>query len=145
MSVFYLLPRLIRIMSNHPALQRPLLPMWLYVDGLVFVKGYESRAFYFLYGHLYPHGVWFYFPVISFFKLAPGMILLFFLLAALEVGDVLRNRNNAVTPSIVPASRQLHLQALLSALVVFAAIPMASKLNVGVRHFSVPIALAIIL
>ena len=54
----YLLPRLIRIMSNHPALQRPLLPMWLYVGSLVFVKGYESRAFYFL-GHLYPHGVWF--------------------------------------------------------------------------------------
>ena len=139
----YLLPRLIGIMSNHPALQRPLLPMWLYVDGLVFVKGYESRAFYFL-GHLYPHGVWFYFPVISFFKLAPGMILLFFLLAALVVADVLRNRNKAVKPSIVPAFRQLHLRALLSALVVFAAIPMASKLNVGVRHFSVPITLAII-
>jgi hypothetical protein len=118
--------------------------MWLYVDGLVFVKGYESRAFYFL-GHLYPHGVWFYFPVISFFKLAPGMILLFFLLAALVVTDLLRNRNKAVKPSIVPASRQRHLQALLSALVVFAAIPMASKLNVGVRHFSVPIGLAIIL
>ena len=75
--------------------------------------------------------------MISFFKLAPGMILLFFLLAALVVADVLQNRNKAVKPSIVPASRQLHLQALLSALVVFAAIPMASKLNVGVRHFSV--------
>jgi Dolichyl-phosphate-mannose-protein mannosyltransferase len=140
----YLLPRLITIMSNHPALQRPLQPLWLYVDGLVFVKGYESRAFYFL-GRLFPHGVWFYFPVISFFKLAPGMILLFFLLMALVVADVLRNRNKAVKPSIVSVSRQRHLQALLSALVVFAAIPMASKLNVGVRHFSVPIALGIIL
>lgn len=140
----YLLPRLIRIMTNHPALQRPLLPLWLYVDGLVFVKGYESRAFYFL-GHLFPHGVWFYFPVISFFKLAPGMILLFLLLAALVLTGFLRNRNKAVKAAIVPPWRQRHLQALLSALVVFAGIPMASKLNVGVRHFSVPIALGIIL
>jgi hypothetical protein len=141
-SPIYLLPRFVRIMSQHPVLQRPLLPMWLYLDGLAFVKGYEARPFYFL-GRMHPYGVWYYFPVISFFKLAPGMVLLCFLLAALVAAHLLRNKG--IGSSIVPDSRGRHLQAIISALIVFAAIPMASKLNVGVRHFSVPIALAVLL
>lgn len=137
-----LMYRSISIMTKHPALERILLPLWLYVGGLGFVVGYGSRPMYFL-GHWHPHGVWFYFPVISFFKLAPGMVLLFFLLAALAIANFLRNRGKGL--SIVPDSNRLHLRAMLATLVVFAAIPMASKLNVGVRHFSVPIALAVLL
>jgi hypothetical protein len=54
-------------------------------------------------------------------------------------------RNKGIGPSIVPDSKRRHVQAMLSALVVFAAIPMASALNVGVRHFSVPITLLVLL
>ena len=104
----YLLPRFIRIMSQHPVLQRPLLPMWLYADGLAYVKGYETRPIYFL-GSVRPHGVWYYFPVISFFKLAPGMVLLFFLLAILSTVHILNNREVAVrwcpTPSHFTCAR----------------------------------------
>ena len=68
-SPIYLLFRTTRIMTMHPGPERPLLPLWLYVDGLAFVKAYEIRPFYFL-GRMRPRGVWFYFPVMSFFKLA---------------------------------------------------------------------------
>jgi hypothetical protein len=138
----YLLPRFIRIMSQHPVLQRPLLPLWLYMDGLAFVKGYETRPIYFL-GRMHPGGVWYYFPVMSFFKLAPGMVLLFFLLAALATANVVRTRGTG--RPVVPDSRRLHLQAMICALVVFAIIPMTSTLNVGIRHFSVPISLTALL
>jgi hypothetical protein len=137
-----LMYRSISIMTKHPALERILLPLWLYVGGLGFVVGHGSRAMYFL-GRWHPYGVWYYFPVISFFKLAPGMIVLFFVLAALATANLLRQR--AKGSSIVPDSRRLHLRAMLVTLVVFALLAMASKLNVGVRHFSVPISVAVLL
>jgi hypothetical protein len=132
----------VKLMMEHPILQRILLPLWLYVGGLGFVIAYGSRAMYFL-GRWYPHGVWYYFPVISFFKLAPGMVLLFFLLAALATANFLHNKRAGI--SVVSASNRFHLHAILAALVVFALIPMASNLNVGVRHFSVPITLSVLL
>lgn len=137
-----LMYRSISIMTKHPVLERILLPLWLYVGGLGFVVGYGSRPVYFL-GHWHPHGVWFYFPVMSFFKLAPGMVLLFLLLAGLATANFLRKRGERL--SVVPNSYQLHLHAMLATLVVYALIDMASKLNIGVRHFSVPIALAVLL
>ena len=137
-----LLYRSVKIMTKLPVLQRMLLPIWLYAGGLSFVNGYADRAIYFL-GKGRPHGVWFYFPVISFFKLAPGMVLLFLLLAGLASANVLRNRGKGI--SVVADSHRLHLSALVVTLVVFAVISMASKLNVGIRHFSVPITLAVLL
>jgi hypothetical protein len=134
--------RSISLMTEHPVLERILLPLWLYVGGLGFVVGYGSRPMYFL-GHWHPHGVWFYFPVISFFKLAPGMVLLLVVLVALATANFLRNRGKGL--SVVPDSTRLHLRAMIATLVVFAAIPMASNLNVGVRHFSVPITVAVLL
>ncbi len=137
-----LMYRSISIMTKHPALERILLPLWLYVGGLAHVVGHGSRPMYFL-GRWHPHGVWYYFPVISFFKLAPGMVVLFFLLAALATANLLRQWGKG--SSTVPDSKRLHLRAVLVTLVVFALIAMASNLNVGVRHFSVPITLAVLL
>jgi hypothetical protein len=71
------------------------------------------------------------------------MVLLFFLLAALATANFLRNKRAGI--SVVSASNRFHLHAILAALVVFALIPMASNLNVGVRHFSVPITLSVLL
>jgi hypothetical protein len=134
--------RYISFLTGHPVLERILLPLSLYVGGLSFIVGYGSRPMYFL-GHWQPHGVWFYFPVMSFFKLAPGMVLLLLLLAALATANFLRKRGKGF--SVVPDSNRLHLRAMLATLVVFAAIAMASHLNVGVRHFSVPITVAVLL
>jgi hypothetical protein len=131
-----LLYRPISIMTKHPVLEATLLPAWLYLVGLSNVAGWASRPMYFL-GHWHPHGVWFYFPVISFFKLAPGIVLLGLVLVAMATAHFLRNRGKEL--SLVPDSHRFHLRAMLATLVVFAAIAMASKLNVGIRHFSVPI------
>ena len=132
---------LVRRMENHPALEPILLPPALYAGGLAYVVGHGSRPVYFL-GHWYPRGVWFYFPVISFLKLAPGMLLLFILLATFAIMNFLGYGAKA---SIVPDSRRFHVRAIVAALIVFAAIAMASSLNVGVRHFSVPIGFAVLL
>jgi Dolichyl-phosphate-mannose-protein mannosyltransferase len=131
----------ISIMTKHPGLEQILLPLWLYVGGLGHVVGHGSRPMYFL-GRWHPHGVWYYFPVISFFKLAPGMIALFLLLSALAAASFLRRTGDT---SIVPNSKRPHLRAMLVTLAVFALIAMASNLNVGIRHFSVPITLAVLL
>jgi len=134
--------RYISLLTGHPVLERILVPLSLYIGGLNFIVGYGSRPMYFL-GHWQPHGVWFYFPVMSFLKLAPGMVLLLLLLAALATANFLRRRGKGF--SVVPDSKRLHFRAMLATLAVFAAIAMASKLNVGVRHFSVPITVAVLL
>jgi hypothetical protein len=131
----------IKLMTEHPILARILLPLWLYVGGLGFIIAYGSRPMYFL-GRWYPHGVWYYFPVISFFKSAPGMVLLLLLLVVLATAHFLRNRRTGIS---IVSNSNIHLHAILITLVVFAVIPMASNLNVGVRHFSVPITLSVLL
>jgi hypothetical protein len=133
---------LVRRMTYHPALKSLLLPLALYAGGLAYVVGHESRPVYLL-GHWHPHGVWFYFPVVSFFKLAPGMLLLFVLLVALAATHLLGNRRTGL--SLVPEAMRFHVRATLSGLIVFAGIAMSSKLNVGIRHFSVPITFALLL
>jgi hypothetical protein len=112
------------------------------VGGLAYIVGHEKRPVYFL-GRWHSQGVWFYFPVISFFKLAPGMILLFILFVALALRHFLGNRRKEV--SIIAESNRYHVAAFAAGLVVFAAIAMSSKLNVGVRHFSVPITFGVAL
>jgi Dolichyl-phosphate-mannose-protein mannosyltransferase len=81
----------LRQIAVHPALDKLLLPPALYEGGLIYVLGHEKRPLYFL-GHWHPQGVWFYFPVISFFKLAPGMILVFVLLAVFITLNLLGKR-----------------------------------------------------
>jgi hypothetical protein len=112
------------------------------VGGLAYVAAHANRPVYFL-GRWHSQGVWFYFPVISFFKLAPGMVLLFILLAALAFRNFLGNREN--TLSIVSESNRYYVVSLFVGLIVFSAIAMSSKLNIGVRHFSVPITFGIAL
>ncbi len=47
-----------------PFLRRLLMPLWLYLRGLLlFAFSAGSRPTYIL-GHAYPHGVWFYFPAL---------------------------------------------------------------------------------
>jgi hypothetical protein len=133
---------LVRRMINHPALKPFLLAPSLYAGGLAYVLGHERRPVYFL-GHLRHQGVWFYFPVISFFKLAPGMILVFVLVAI--IAAICLPRMRRAKSVIVANPNRLHVRSIVAGLIVFAAIAMSSKLNVGVRHFSVPITFSVLL
>ena len=49
------------------------MPAWLYLRGLLLVLITGSRPTYIL-GHGYPHGVWFYFPVLLLFKSTLGFL-----------------------------------------------------------------------
>jgi hypothetical protein len=128
-------------LARHPGLETPLLPLWLYLTGIGYLNAGLSRPVYLL-GKLHGHGVWYYFPVVSFFKLPPGMLGLAGLLLVCAI--VYRRQKNSATLLIDDANR-VRLRALISVLIVFAAAAIRSRLNIGIRHFSVPITIATIL
>ena len=63
---------------------RLLMPPWLFLRGLAWVLLTAVRPS-FLLGHAYPHGVWFYFPVLLVLKSLPGFLGLLVLTLALSV------------------------------------------------------------
>lgn len=130
-----------RTLARHPGLERPLLPLWLYLTGIGYLNAGLSRPVYLL-GKLHGHGVWYYFPVISFFKLPPGML---GLAGLLLICMVVYGRRKSAGSLLTDDVNRVRVRALLSVLIVFAAAAIRSRLNIGIRHFSVPITIAIIL
>lgn len=129
-------------LPKHPLLASWFKPFWLYLLGVLDVAFRSDRPTFVL-GKWHAHGVWFYFPTVSFFKLAPAMIGCFALLA-LFVGVYLFRAPSA-RAALVPDAYRHHLEALVVAWFIFVGVTMGSHLNVGVRHFSVPIAIGTIL
>lgn len=125
-----------------PFLRRLLMPLWLYFRGLVlFALSAGSRPTYIL-GHAYPHGVWFYFPVLFLLK-SPLAFLLLLLLAA-GIAILLKGRSDGQALAI-PRGMELHWRAVWISLVVFVAASMLNRLDISIRHFSVALALVILL
>jgi hypothetical protein len=123
-----------------PFLRRLLMPLLVYLRGLIgFAMGAGSRPTYIL-GHSYPHGVWFYFPVLFFLKSQLAFLLL--LALALVIAVVVR-RDRRV--SIIPAGRELHWRSIWLSLVIYTAACLLSRLDISIRHFTVPLALIILL
>jgi len=125
-----------------PFLRRILMPIWKYLRGLIgFAFGAGSRPTYIL-GHPYSHGVWFYFPVLTFLK-SP---LAFLLLLALAIAIALVIKTRRVTQfSAIPAGMELHWRCLWVSLVIFTVACMLNRLDISIRHFSIPLALMILL
>jgi hypothetical protein len=125
-----------------PLLRRILMPVWLYLGGiLLFAVSAGSRPTYIL-GHAYPHGVWFYFPTL--FVLKSPLAFLSLLLLAIAIAIVLKRRF-AGQPSALPAGMELHWRAVWVSLVVFVAVCMANRLDLSIRHFLIAIALLVLL
>ena len=137
-----LITRVSLFLPKRPFLARLLNPVWLYLGGVLDVFGRSNRATYLL-GKWHMHGLWYYFPVVSFFKLAPGMIgcaaLLVIMLAFYA------SRRGTTQMPLVPTQYVRHAEALAAALIVFAGSAILSNLNIGIRHFSVPISIAVLL
>ena len=131
-----------RALSAHPAWERPLQSLWLYLIGIGYLNAGLSRPVYLL-SKLHGHGVWYYFPVISFFKLAPGMIML--VLALVVCAFLYRRRNHGKTVLFADETSRARVRALLCTLAAFALAAMRSRMNIGIRHFSVPITIGVIL
>jgi hypothetical protein len=118
-------------------LRRLFMPPWLYLRGVAMVLITGSRPTFIL-GHTYPHGVWFYFPVLFVLKSALGFLGL--LVLALALALWLKRRDEAHTP-VISAELTVHWRVLRTSLVVFTAFCMLSRLDISIRHFSVPLIL----
>jgi len=124
-----------------PLLRRLLMPIWLYLRGLLgFVFSAGSRPTYIL-GHAYPHGVWFYFPVL--FLLKSQLTLLLLLVLAITAALLLKRRSPA--PTAILAGMELHWRCVWVSLAVFTAACLLSRLDISIRHFSIALALIVLL
>jgi hypothetical protein len=121
-------------------LRRALMPPWIYLRGLA-IFTFTGKPASFILGHSYPHGVWFYFPVL--FLLKSSLAFLLLLVLALVVGLVARFRPVRLT--VIPQGMELHWRAVWIFLVVFTGACMLSRYQFSIRHFSVSIALLILM
>jgi 4-amino-4-deoxy-L-arabinose transferase-like glycosyltransferase len=121
-------------------LRRMLMPPWIYLRGLaLFAITGKPPAF--ILGHSYPHGVWFYFPVL--FLLKSPLAFLLLLLLALMVGLVAKLRR--VQLAVVSKGLTLHWRAVWVSLAVFTGACILSRMQFSIRHFSVPLVLLVLL
>lgn len=122
-------------------LRRLLMPPWMYLRGLVFFAGGAGSRPTFLLGHAYPHGVWFYFPVMFALK----STLAFLLMLVMAIPIALFARSKRAGASVIPPERAFHWRAVWVFLLVFVAACMLSRLTISIRHFTVPMVLLILL
>ncbi len=131
-------------LGKNPAslvLRRLLLPLWIYLRGLGLFSMMSVRPT-FLLGHAYSHGVFFYFPVVFLLK-TPLAALATFLLA-IPVGLLARHRRSRTT-TIIPVDRRIYWRATWVFLAVFTALCLISQTTISIRHFTIPMALLILL
>ena len=119
---------------------RLLMPPWLFLRGLAWVLLTSVRPT-FLLGRAYPHGVWFYFPVLMVLKSLPGFLGLLVLTLALSVWRRLKSR----TAAVIPVSLATHWRAIWVSLLVFTGVCLISTFDISIRHFTVPLVLLILL
>jgi len=134
------------LLGHGPAavpLRRLLMPPWLYFRGVAMVLITGSRQTFIL-GHTYPHGVWFYFPIL--FLLKSPLAFLGLLLWALVIALAIKlKRREQVNSSSIPQEFAIHWRVLRVALIVFTGFCMLSRLDISIRHFSIPLVLLILL
>jgi 4-amino-4-deoxy-L-arabinose transferase-like glycosyltransferase len=124
-----------------PILRRIFMPVWIYLRGLVLFAVSASSRPTFILGHAYPHGVWFYFPVL--FLLKSQLTFLLLLLLAVVTAFVVKRRSPAESP--VPAGMTMQWRSIWVSLVVFITACMLNRLDISIRHFSVALALLVLL
>lgn len=122
-------------------LRRILMPPWLYLRGVALVLIAGNRPTFIL-GHTYPHGIWFYFPVLFVLKSALGFLGLLVLALALSVWE--KRAGKTDTP-IIPTELTIHWRVLWTSLIVFTGFCLLSRLDISIRHFSIPLILLILL
>ena len=122
-------------------LRRLLMPPWLYLRGVLMVVITGSRPTFIL-GQGYPHGVWFYFPVLFALKSPLGFL---GLLALALVLALRKKRRGEKDHAAIPAELAIHWRVLWVSLVVFTGFCLLSRLDISIRHFSIPLILLILL
>lgn len=123
-----------------PLLRRLLMPPAVFLSGLVEFALTASRGTFIL-GRAYPHGEWFYFPIV--FVLKSPLAYLALLLLALVISLIVKAR--IAQPATIPQEWQLHWRAVWVFLLTFTAACMLSRLTISIRHFFIPMVLLILL
>jgi hypothetical protein len=116
-------------------IRRPLMPLWLYLRGLLMVLVMGSRPTY-LFGHTLSHGVPYYFPIVFVLKSTLGFLILLLLAAGVGI---------AHRASVIPDEVRPHWRVLMVGFFVFLTVCILSRLDISIRHFMVPIALLILM
>jgi hypothetical protein len=122
-------------------LRRLLLGPLVYLRGVFWVLVTGKRPT-FLLGHTYPHGVWFYFPVVFALKSSLGFLSLLVMAA---VAAISRKARGAASVATIPSQLAVHWRVLWVSLIVFTGTCLLSPLDISIRHFSVPLVLLILL
>jgi len=118
--------------------RRALFPPLTFFRGVAWVLLTGVRPTFIL-GHSYPHGVWFYYPVIFALKSSLAFLLLLLVSLLIALGRKLR------AGSTIPEHMAAHWRVLWVSLVVFTVFCVISPLDISIRHFSVPLVLIIVL
>jgi hypothetical protein len=137
-DVFSLIPHF----PASPLLRRVLMPILLYLGGvLLFAVSAGSRPTYIL-GHTYSHGVWFYFPTL--FALKSPLAFLLLLLLAIGIAVLLKRRTTKpgtmAQASALPSGMEFHWRVLWVSLIVYVAVCMMNRLDISIRHFLIALA-----
>jgi hypothetical protein len=119
---------------------RLLMPPWLFLRGLAWVLLTAVRPS-FLLGRAYPHGVWFYFPVLLVLKSLPGFLGLLVLTLALSIW----RRSKSRTLAAIPVTLATHWRSIWVSLLVFTGVCLIGTMDISIRHFSVPLVLLTLL
>jgi hypothetical protein len=128
--------------ENPPSivLRRLVMPVWTFLLGLGLFAMTSVRPTFVL-GQPHPHGVWFYFPLLFALKTPLAALGLF----ALSVPVAFAARRGRSDTPMIDLAKQLHWRAAWVFLVVFVAFCLLSQLDISIRHFSIPMALMILL
>jgi len=122
-------------------LRRLLMPPFAYLRGVAMLAFTFSRPT-FLLGHAYTHGVWYFFPILFLLKSPLGFLGLLALALAVAWH---RNWQKAEPAPAIPPQEAYHWRALWAGFVVFTGASLASRLTISYRHFTVPLAMLILL
>lgn len=115
------------------------MPILVFLQGLVLFAFTASRPTFVL-GHAYPHGVWFYFPVVFIFKSTLAFLGLLLLAGAAAIAG-----KRYLKEPLIAENLRLHWRAVWVFFFVFTIICILSRLTISIRHFSVPLVLMLLL
>jgi 4-amino-4-deoxy-L-arabinose transferase-like glycosyltransferase len=122
-------------------LRRLLMPAWLYLRDVLLVLFTSDRPTFIL-GHPYPHGVWFYYPIVFALKSPIGYLALLLLSLILTVGG---KRLLEVCEPAISEAQKFHWRAIWVALLVFFGFCVLGRMAISIRHFTLPMVLLILL
>jgi hypothetical protein len=118
------------------AVRRLLLPVVDYLGGFVMFAMGSVRPSYLL-GHAYPHGVWFFFPVVMLLK----STLAFLGALALSLAVAIAARFGRPRICAVRAGMEFHWRALWLGMAIVTFFCVVSPMTISIRHFTVPLAM----